>query len=144
MTGRPWKAGFRRQGLPGPVATGGSRSGGSPLLDEEGRLRWERAFPDATFVPEGGTHPQGDGGGQRLPLGVLEQGEAGRGSGVRAGRPRTRPREVVADLPFGEGCEPGASHPERPGPAGEEAGPCGLPAADLRLAPVGGRIYLAC
>jgi len=82
--------------------------------------------------------------GSGFPLGVLEQGEAGRDSGVPAGG-------TAPDQGPGGGREPAlrrrlparASNPERPGPAGAEAWTPGLPAKNLSLAP-GGRIYLAC
>jgi hypothetical protein len=101
--------------------------------------------------------------GRGLPLGVLvesaQKGEVKLAeatlSGVRVpkrgpGRPRTRPREAVADRGYdGEALRPRLRargiapripwRKERPGPARVEAGPVGLPAevgggADLRLA----------
>lgn len=100
--------------------------------------------------------------GQGLPLGVLVESaqrsevrlaeEALRQVRVprRVGRPRTRPREVVADRGYdsealrrrlrARGITPCIPRrKKRPGPAGAEAGSCGLPAAvgggaDLRLA----------
>jgi hypothetical protein len=137
-------------------------------LDREGRLLWERAFLDAAFVPakrgeKVGLTRWGKGSkvmlvvaGQALPPGVLvesaQRSEVGlaeealrpvrasptRTQGVVADqgydgealRPRLRARGIAPCIPWGK---------ERPGPAGAEAGPVGLPAevgggADLRLA----------